>query len=756
MTKTKNKGGNKMTAKELQVRLLKFLLSNPKRAFSARQIIKVLKLTNNKDSVTHALQQLALAGSVRELSVGKFGVALDKLTRDEFIAAKETQKTVRPAGKIQRDMRRKTIEGRVDMTRSGSAYIVSDMLDTDVYVSPKYLQGALNGDTVSVLIFPERPHRKGRTPRKPEGEVLKVLKRAKDFFLGTIRMSRKHAMFIPDDENMPIDIFVPADQTGKAKDGDTVVVHVTDWQEGKGRVPKGKVTQVLGNAKGNDFEMNKILLQNGFELSHSDAALQEASRIPETIPANEIARRRDFRGILTCTIDPLDARDFDDALSIQKLENGDIEVGVHIADVTHYLRPGSSMDEEAYKRSTSVYLVDRVCPMLPEKLSNNLCSLVPNADRLAFSAVFTFDKTNKIVKRWFGKTVIHSDMRFTYEQAQSILEKKPDPEVKAHPQFDELKWGILSLNKIALELRKQKVKNGAINFDSEEVRFRLAEDGTPLEAYVKERKEAHLLIEDFMLLANKEVAFYIDQKGRAQQEIPFVYRVHDLPDMEKVADFARFAAEMGHPMKVSTPKQIAAAYNKLMEAAKENERLKLLEPLAIRTMAKAVYSTENIGHYGLAFSHYSHFTSPIRRYSDVLAHRILEQNLDGRTHRVDKNKLEEQCKHISAQEKRAADAERESVKYKQVEWMKNHVGEVFDGVISGMIDRGMFVELPESKAEGMVQFATMDDQYVLDEGNLRARGRRFGVDYRMGQKVRVRIISADLDRRQIEMKIEDE
>ena len=605
--------------------------------------------------------------------------------------------------------------------------------------------------------------RGGMPARKPEGEILLVLKRANEIFLGTIKFSRKYAMFLPDNPNIQTDIYVPLEACGKAADGDKVVVAITDWQEGKGRVPIGKVTQVLGTIGGNDFEMKKILINYGFPLQHTEEAEAEAARIPDTISPQEIEMRRDFRDILTFTIDPEDAKDFDDALSVRKLENGNLEVGVHIADVTHYLKPGSPMDKEAFARSTSVYLVDRCNPMLPEKLSNNLCSLVPEQDRLTFSAVFEFDSSDKLVKRWFGKTVIYSDKRFSYEEAQTVLDKKPAPELKKHPLFGELEKALFDLNRIAGKMRKEREKNGAIGFETDEVRFRLDEDGVPVEAYVKERKDAHLLIEDFMLLANKEVALYMhpplkpkkgdtespqNQEGR---EIPFIFRVHDLPDMSKITEFARFAAEMGHAMKVDTPKQIAESFNNLMVAARKDDRLKILEPLAIRTMAKAVYSSDNIGHYGLGFTHYSHFTSPIRRYSDVLAHRILEQNLDGRTYRVDKAKLEEQCKHISSQEKKAADAERESIKYKQAEFLKKHVGDVFEGIVSGIIDRGFFVELPDSRAEGLVEFRYLEDTYTIDPGNLSATGRRYKKQIRMGDRVNVRVVSVDLNRRQIEM-----
>ncbi|MBK6998316.1 MAG: ribonuclease R [Lewinellaceae bacterium] len=667
---------------------------------------------------------------------------------------------------------RKMVEGRVDMTRTGAAYIVSELMDTDVYVPPKYVNGALNGDTVRVLLFAPAPYRGGRrgasqTQRKPEGEVLEVLKRANEFFIGTLRLNRKYALFIPDNPNVPTDIFVPIEAIGEAQDGDKVVVKVTDWQEGKGRVPIGKVTQTLGKIGGNDFEMKKILINAGFQLAHSEEAEREAARIPDTISPQEIERRRDFRDILTFTIDPEDAKDFDDALSVRALENGNLEIGVHIADVTHYLKPDSALDREAFERSTSVYLVDRCNPMLPEKLSNNLCSLVPEQDRLTFSAVFVFDAKDKIVSRWFGKTVIHSAKRFAYEEAQTILDKKPSEELKNHPRFEELEWALKKLQSLASKMRKEREKNGAIGFETDEVRFRLAPDGTPLEAYVKERKDAHLLIEDFMLLANKEVALYMQPPLKAKKEdtpesvargtaiVPFIFRIHDLPDMSKIADFARFALELGIHMKVDTPKQIAQSFNELMKKARTDDRLKVLEPLAIRCMAKAVYSSNNIGHYGLGFTHYSHFTSPIRRYSDVLAHRILERNLDGKTFRMDASKLEEQCKHISNQERKAAEAERESTKYKQAEFMSTRIGETFEGIISGMIERGFFVELTDSKAEGLVDFKYLDDTYTLEEGNLRATGRRYKKSYKMGDRVQVKIAAVDLAKRQVEMELVD-
>ncbi len=787
----------KLSAFALKSAALRYLLAHPKKVFSPRQLAGLLKIDNNKDSVEHALRQLMLTGAVMETKGGRFGAVYtdpnnkqslhpemeedmeeedleeaeqpkSKFVRVEKGAPaapkesperewkKDRERDTKPARAGAKAVSRKQIEGVVDMTRTGAAYIVNETMNSDIYVPQRHVNGALHGDTVVVSIFPEPPRRRRDQPaRKPEGEVVKVLKRATEFFIGTLRKSRKYGIVLPDNPNMPVDIMVPLELCGDAKDGEKVVVRITDWQEGRRNVPVGKVTQTLGEAGGNDFEMKKILINAGFELAHSDEAMEEAAAIPDTISPLEIERRRDFRDIMTITIDPEDAKDFDDALSFQILDNGHVEIGIHIADVTHYLKPDSPLDREAFKRSTSVYLADRCLPMLPEKLSNNLCSLVPHQDRLTFSAVFEFDQKDQIVKRWFGKTVIHSNKRFSYEEAQTIIEEQPNEDLKELDIFPALEVALANMKRIARKMRKEREKNGAIGFESDEVRFHLDENGVPLEAFVKERKEAHMLIEDFMLLANKEVALYIDGLGDAKQEIPFVYRVHDLPDMDRVMEFARFAAELGHPMKVDTPKQIAKAFNELTEAARTDDKLKLLEPLAIRTMAKAIYSTQNIGHYGLGFTHYCHFTSPIRRYSDVLAHRILDRNLEGRTDRMDKSKLEEKCKYISTQEKKAADAERESTKLKQAEFISKHIGDEFDGRISGMIEKGIFVELLESRAEGLVEFRNMDDLYVLEEGKLRAHGRRYGHTFRMGDKIKIRVTGVDIQRRQIDMEMLD-
>ncbi len=704
----------KLTSGQLQQDILTLFKDNPKKRFNPKQISKKIGLANNKDSVLHALVKLTEAGQLMALEDFKF-----KLKRGAT--------TFGP---------KKLLEGFVDMTRTGAAYIECEGEEEDIYVSAKNLGSALHGDRVQIAAWVPR----GR--KRAEGEVVKIVERASSQFVGTLYFRRGHALVVPSRQDMPVDIFIGPEDTKNAEQDDRVVVKITEWHKAPGQRPRGIVTTVLG-APGSDLEMKIILINNGFNLEFPEAVIEESEAFHDEIPVYEIHRRRDMRQVTTFTIDPEDAKDFDDALSYRKLENGHVEVGIHIADVTHYVKQGTELDKEAYRRSTSVYLVDRVLPMLPERLSNGLCSLRPNEDKLTFSAIFEIDNNHNVTGRWFGKTIIHSDRRFSYEEAQQRLESGKGDFAKE----------LRALNKIAKKLRTERFKNGAIDFDTEEVRFRLDEDGVPVEAYVKERMDAHTLIEDFMLLANKEVAHFIHKKGENEMEVPFVYRVHDYPNPDKVAELARFAKELGFNMRINTPQEIAKSFNKLVQQAEKDGALKLLQPIAIRTMAKAEYSTDNIGHYGLAFQFYSHFTSPIRRYSDVLAHRILEMNLGDKTMRIDKARLQEQCKHISLQERKAMTAERESIKYKQVEFMEKHVGETFTGLISGMIDRGIFVELEGNKCEGMVGFERMREAFEVGEGRLRARGLRTGTVLKMGDTVKVRILETNLAKRQIEMEL---
>ncbi len=707
------KTGRKLSANQLREEILKLFRRHPKKQLNPKQIVRKLKVANNSDSVRDALEKLSESNELRPTGDYKF-----KLNRQDHAARSNGQYAT----------------GTVDMTRSGDAYIVCEGQEQDVHVSAKYLNTAMNGDKVKIRTWTPS----GR--RKPEGEVEQILERARDHFIGTLWMYPKHAV-VTIDIMPPIDVEVNMKDMPEASDEDRVVVRIDEWPDRHKHNPKGTITTVLGKAGSSDIEMKTILVNNGFDLEFPQDVKREAEYLPARISEEEIKRRRDLREITTITVDPEDAKDFDDALSIRHLENGEIEVGVHIADVTHYVKEGTPLDKEAFNRSTSVYLVDRVLPMLPERLSNDLCSLRPNVDRLAFSALFVFNKSNKIINRWFGKTVIHSDQRFTYEEAQERIEG----------QGGSFAQEIQQLAKLARHLRKQRYKEGAINFETEEVKFRLDKDAVPVEVYVKERKEAHMMIEDFMLLANREVAQFISLKGR-DQEIPYVYRIHDEPDPDKVMELSRFAREMGFDMNISSPEQVAKAYNRLAQEVQKRPELRLLSPLAIRTMAKAAYSTENIGHYGLGFEYYTHFTSPIRRYSDVLAHRLLEPNLSHNDfYRVNKSRLEDQCSHISKKERNAITAERESIKYKQVEFIEKHIGEEFDGFINGMMDRGFFVELEAGLIEGMVPFETLDEPFDVSDSRLRMVGAFSKKEYKMGQRVRVRIARADLAKRQIEM-----
>lgn len=709
--KSSENPSEKLSALQLQREILRLFKRHPRLHLNPKQVTLKLQVANNTDSVQHAINKLVEGKKLIELGDYKY-----QLNEKRSQAA------------------RKIYEGTVDMTRTGSAYVTCEGLSEDVHVSPKYMNSALHGDKVKLSAWIPR----GR--RRPEGEVIEVLQRATSSFVGVIGIYPRYAIVTPDG-NTPVDILVDLKETLNAKDGDKVVVKIKDWTSEHFDNPRGEVTFVLGQAGSHDIEMKAILLTRGFKLHFTDETLAESAALPGEIADDEIAKRWDMRSITTFTIDPDNAKDFDDALSYRQLPEGLTEIGVHIADVAHYVKQGSSLDKEAFERSTSVYLVDRVLPMLPERLSNELCSLRPHEDKLTFSAVFTFDATGKIIKKWFGRTVIHSNRRFTYEEAQAILESKAG----------EFAAELSALNTLAYQLRSDRFENGAINFETEEVKFRLDEHGSPIDVFVKERKDSHLLIEDFMLLANKEVAAYIAEKGK-EQEIPYVYRVHDEPNLEKVEEFAKFTKELGFEINTKNPRTIAKSFNQLVKAAESDHSLKMIAPLAIRTMAKAAYSTENIGHYGLAFAFYTHFTSPIRRYSDVLAHRLLEKNLGSKDfYRANKMQLEEYCLHISTQERKAMEAERESVKYKQAEYMEKHVGEVFRGCISGIVDRGVFVDLIDNHCEGLATFNKAPEPFEVAENRLRVRGQISRKEYKIGDEISVRIVATDRGRRLIEM-----
>ncbi|MES2455967.1 MAG: ribonuclease R [Bacteroidota bacterium] len=629
------------------------------------------------------------------------------------------------------------VTGKVDMTADGSAFVVpDDEFEKDIFVSSRKLHNALNGDQVKVYIYAKK------SGRKNEGEVIEIIKRAKTDFIGVIRISDRFAFVNVDDRKMLHDIFVPLTDLNGAKNGQKVQVSITDWPEGA-KNPIGKISVILGQQGENNTEMNAILAQYGFPLAFPAEVEREADAIPEAISPQDLENRKDFRDTVTFTIDPADAKDFDDAISFKKLPNGNFEIGVHIADVSHYVKPNSQLDKEAYSRATSVYLVDRVIPMLPERLSNGVCSLRPDEDKLCFAAVFELDAEANIVTEWFGRTVIHSNRRFSYEEAQEVIENKSGDHAEE----------ILKLNELAYILRDRKFKNGAISFESTEVKFKLDETGKPIGVYVKERKDAHKLIEDFMLLANKKVAEFVSKKGKGKKKYTFVYRSHDSPNLEALGNFALFAARFGYKINTKSDKEIAKSLNFLMEDVEGKKEQNVLTQLAIRSMAKAVYTTKKTSHYGLAFDHYTHFTSPIRRYPDVMVHRLLAAYLNDEKS-ANEEEYETAASHSSTMEKRAADAERASIKYKQAEYLEENIGGIFTGIISGVTEWGMYVEIAENKCEGMIRLRDIaDDFYVLDEKNYCIIGQRKKKKYQLGDEVKVKVKKVDLAKRQIDFSL---
>jgi ribonuclease R len=623
-------------------------------------------------------------------------------------------------------------EGVVDHVSSRFAYIKIGT-DNDIYVKTSDLRSAVDGDTVKVMILPTRHG------EHPEGRITEVVKRNRTRFVGKIEVSKGFAFVIADSRKIHQDFFVYPENINGATNGDKVIVEVISWAEND-RKPEAKVAEILGKAGENEAEIHSIMAEFDLPFRFPEIVEKESNTIDEGITKEEIKKRRDFRDITTFTIDPFDAKDFDDALSFKRLDNGHYEIGVHIADVTHYVQQNTILDKEAFDRATSVYLVDRTIPMLPERLSNGLCSLRPNEDKLTFAAVFEMDEKGKVINEWFGRTIIHSDKRFSYEEAQEVLETGLGAFVEE----------LTILNDLAKKLRKERFAKGAVNFETTEVKFKLDEKGKPLAVIPKIRKDAHKLIEEFMLLANKYVATFVYNYKKGKEKNTFVYRTHDFPDPDKVKDFALFAKQFGHRMQVEES-AISKSLNKLMEEIEGKPEQNVLEQLAIRTMAKAKYTTDPDGHFGLAFTHYTHFTSPIRRYPDMMVHRLLQHYLDdGKA--ASKTEYEERCVHSSEREKRAADAERASIKYKQVEFMTYAENKIYSGLISGVTEWGVYVEIVETKCEGMIRMSDMtDDFYEYDEKRYRIVGRKTNKVYTLGDKVIVRVKKTDIDRRLIDL-----
>ncbi len=647
------------------------------------------------------------------------------------MSKKKTKQKSKPKSKITAQA---TLKGKLEVTRSGMGYVIVENVTGDVLVRPGDFNTALNGDTVRVKVVKENM----RTGKK-EGKIMEVVTRKQTEFIGHIQLSTNYAFFIPDTDKPMPDLFIPLTDLNGAKNKDRVVARLVKWDRDD-KKPVGMVVNVMLPEDENDAAMKELLAQAGFPLFFPEDVLEESERLPDVLDSEEIKKRRDCREILTFTIDPADAKDFDDAISLRKLPNGNYEIGVHIADVSYYVHPETELDEEAYKRATSVYLPDRVNPMLPERISNELCSLRPHEDKFTFSAIFQMTAKGEVKQYWLGKTVIHSDHRYAYEDVQQIIETKQG----VHEEE------ILLLNDIAQRLRKTRFSKGAINFSSTEVRFKLDEKGKPIGVMVKESKESHQLIEEFMLLANRTVAENVAKLNINKKPIPFPYRVHDQPDAEKLAPFIIFAKKHGHSFDVSSPEKIAFSFNAMLADAKGKPEQHVLEQLGIRTMAKAIYTTENIGHYGLAFEHYCHFTSPIRRYPDVLVHRVLQSIIEDKP-MIDK-KMEEKCKHSSERERAAAECERAGNKYKQVEFLQGHLGETFEGVVSGVAAFGFWVETVAHKCEGLVSIISLSDydDFRVVDGDYSLIGRRSGRTFRMGDKVMIRVVAANLEKRQLD------